>query len=247
MRVGARIAMLTLLVSVLVGLLVEVSRRLQVQPPVPASISNSKSPRTGTSPREAAVLPRAILEARPAGGESGLGSPVSPSDWGTPVSVSPPSQPSPAGGYFPPGDSLLDPRRDAAPDRSPSAGPKEGAEGTSGESFWQRPAENDVRPDPNAHPWTTPAAPQDPSRRTETLDAPLRVQTRENDSFWSISERVYGTGAYYKALYQVNRDRVPLPDRIPAGLEILTPPRAELHRLYPDLCQSAAKAAPLRQ
>jgi hypothetical protein len=73
-----------------------------------------------------------------------------------------------------------------------------------------------------------PAAVRDPH--------PASVRTLQQDSFWDISRRVYGVGDYYKALYYHNRQRVRRPDSIDAGLEILTPPEAELRTLYPALC-----------
>jgi hypothetical protein len=65
---------------------------------------------------------------------------------------------------------------------------------------------------------------------------PRRVFTNENDSLWRISERVYGHGGYFKALYELNRLRVHRPDRLPRGIEILTPPASELRRLLPASC-----------
>lgn len=60
------------------------------------------------------------------------------------------------------------------------------------------------------------------------------VVTQDNDSFWDLSVRLYGTGVYFKALYRFNRNRVTSPDRLPAGIEILAPPADELARLFPD-------------
>lgn len=57
-----------------------------------------------------------------------------------------------------------------------------------------------------------------------------------NDNYWSISRAVYGTGAYFKALYEHNRDRYPFPDQLRAGDVIETPPAAVLQQTYPDLC-----------
>lgn len=57
-----------------------------------------------------------------------------------------------------------------------------------------------------------------------------------NDNYWSISRAVYGTGAYFKALYEHNRDRYPFPDQLRAGDVIYTPPAAVLQQTYPDLC-----------
>jgi nucleoid-associated protein YgaU len=57
-----------------------------------------------------------------------------------------------------------------------------------------------------------------------------------NDSFWLISERAYGSGVYYRALYEHNRDICPLPDRLPAGGMVNVPPLEELRLLYLELC-----------
>ncbi len=57
-----------------------------------------------------------------------------------------------------------------------------------------------------------------------------------NDNYWSISRAVYGTGAYFKALYEHNRDRYPFPDQLRAGDVIYTPPATVLQQTYPDLC-----------
>jgi nucleoid-associated protein YgaU len=61
-----------------------------------------------------------------------------------------------------------------------------------------------------------------------------------DDTFWTISQRVYGSADYYKALYQHNRDRFRRPDRLPIGARVATPPAEELCRLYPRLAPLAA-------
>jgi hypothetical protein len=65
------------------------------------------------------------------------------------------------------------------------------------------------------------------------------VITKQDDSLWTISEQTYGQGGYYRALFAVNKDRIPRPDRIQAGTEIQTPPLEELRQLYPDLCPTS--------
>jgi nucleoid-associated protein YgaU len=57
-----------------------------------------------------------------------------------------------------------------------------------------------------------------------------------NDSYWTISQRVYGTGAYFRALAEVNRGKAARPDRLSPGLLISTPPVAQLEKDYPDFC-----------
>jgi nucleoid-associated protein YgaU len=81
----------------------------------------------------------------------------------------------------------------------------------------------------------------EPAIRTANDGArPHGIITRANDSLWMISERAYGVGLYYRALFAFNRDRVARPDRIEPGIELVTPPVDQLRRLYPDLCPAAA-------
>jgi len=61
-----------------------------------------------------------------------------------------------------------------------------------------------------------------------------------NDNYWSISKKLYGTDAYFKALAHHNRAKVIDPDRLQLGEEILTPSAAALHDAYPDLCPRPA-------
>lgn len=61
-----------------------------------------------------------------------------------------------------------------------------------------------------------------------------RVQP--NESYWVISQKTYGTGAYFKALAEHNRDRYPRPDQIMVGDVVSIPPAATLAQAYPDLC-----------
>src|SRR5208337_2788912 len=75
-----------------------------------------------------------------------------------------------------------------------------------------------------------PMGPQNPLRE----DGMYEVQP--NDSYWTISERVYGSGAYFRALAEQNRGKAARPDRLPPGLLISTPPVARLEKDYPDLC-----------
>jgi nucleoid-associated protein YgaU len=56
------------------------------------------------------------------------------------------------------------------------------------------------------------------------------------DNFWTISQKVYGSGAYFKALEEHNREQFPYSDKLPVGQEVGVPPRRELEEKYPDLC-----------
>jgi nucleoid-associated protein YgaU len=57
-----------------------------------------------------------------------------------------------------------------------------------------------------------------------------------NDNFWTISEKVYGTGGYFKAIFEYNRSRHPQADRLQVGESIETPDATTLQKTYPDLC-----------
>lgn len=61
-----------------------------------------------------------------------------------------------------------------------------------------------------------------------------------NDSYWVISERLYGTGAYFRALAQHNRATIPDENRLQVGQQILAPDASELEKAYPDLCPKLA-------
>jgi nucleoid-associated protein YgaU len=59
---------------------------------------------------------------------------------------------------------------------------------------------------------------------------------RPNDTFWTISERAYGTGSYFKALIRHNSDKHPNPDQLAVGDTVLVPPASELTQKFPQLC-----------
>ncbi len=62
---------------------------------------------------------------------------------------------------------------------------------------------------------------------------PEYVLTGPEDSFWSISEQVYGSGAYYKALFRHNETKVLRPDQLRAGVKVRTPSLDVLRERYP--------------
>jgi nucleoid-associated protein YgaU len=59
----------------------------------------------------------------------------------------------------------------------------------------------------------------------------------ENDSFWSISKRVYGTARYFQALEKHNSKWIADPSAMRPGVVIHTPTPDELERAYPDLIE----------
>jgi nucleoid-associated protein YgaU len=66
-----------------------------------------------------------------------------------------------------------------------------------------------------------------------------RYTVRPGDTLWSIAQRTYGSGAYFRALAQANRERVPHADEVTVGIEVLLPDLAELQRRFPHLCPKA--------
>jgi hypothetical protein len=64
---------------------------------------------------------------------------------------------------------------------------------------------------------------------------------KPNDNFWTISQAVYGTGDFFKALIRHNDSRHPRPERLAVGDEVLAPSESELRSKYPDLCPKSRK------
>jgi len=61
-------------------------------------------------------------------------------------------------------------------------------------------------------------------------------EIQPNDNYWIISEKLYGTGAYFKALAHHNRKKIPQEDQLPVGETIAAPNVAQLEKAFPDLC-----------
>jgi nucleoid-associated protein YgaU len=83
-------------------------------------------------------------------------------------------------------------------------------------------------------------------------DAPLEFEgesytVRPNDNYWTISQRVYGTGAYFKALQEFNRERFPNPDRLDVDDVVTVPEVDVLEQTYPKLCPKRRHVAAQRR
>lgn len=65
-----------------------------------------------------------------------------------------------------------------------------------------------------------------------------------NDNYWTISEKVYGTGAYFKAIQEHNRDRYPDDGPIHVGDAIRVPAQEVLEQTYPELCPKRRNTRP---
>ena len=87
------------------------------------------------------------------------------------------------------------------------------------------------RPEPKADPLFP--APTYAQPRTSVQTNPSSTYTvQPNDNYWVISKKVYGTPAYFRALYFHNQRRIPDEKKMKPGMQVLTPPAAELHRSY---------------
>lgn len=75
-------------------------------------------------------------------------------------------------------------------------------------------------------------------------DGTYEVQPNEN--YWTISEKLYGTGAYFRALAEHNRGKAVRPDRLSPGLVVSTPPVAQLEHDFPDLCPKPNRREAIR-
>jgi hypothetical protein len=107
------------------------------------------------------------------------------------------------------------------------------------------PFEN-VRNDPRQPPMGEfsdpgPAPDRKPHRREpmpQREDGKYEIQP--NDSYWTISEKVYGSGGYFKALAEFNRSKGIKDERLVPGEQIETPMASQLEQNYPDLCPKAS-------
>ncbi len=73
-----------------------------------------------------------------------------------------------------------------------------------------------------------------PTFPVATRPLPAFVLTDADDSFWSISKQVYGTGTYYRALFRHNESKVLRPDQLSPGIQVDTPPLEVLRERYPS-------------
>lgn len=239
MRTAARIASLSIILVVLAAALVQLRQRLGAPPAPPASLSGPQDESWQTAaPKTRLTRQPTILQARPAPAENSPAEPSSPRYWGTTGADLPQPTEQPPEAFFPIGHALSGRaleypdaelgRRELA--RVPDARRTLPAPAGSQAAEPQQPVSDNLRsPPPPGELASLPAPAAQP-------EIPPCIRTEPGDSLWKISERLYGAGIYYRALYVHNRDRIPRPDQIPAGIEILTPSPAELRSLYPDLC-----------
>jgi nucleoid-associated protein YgaU len=93
---------------------------------------------------------------------------------------------------------------------------------------------------------TRPFAANDPPQLlvADTASAkPGQYVVQPNDNYWTISEKVYGTGGYFKAIFEQNRPKHPNAERLQVGEVLSVPDPAALQKSYPDLCPKPGHAA----
>jgi nucleoid-associated protein YgaU len=90
-----------------------------------------------------------------------------------------------------------------------------------------------------------PASRLAPAAQQRVEPGPYTVEP--NDNFWTISEKVYGNGGYFKALREHNKQKVDDPDALAVGDVIEAPAAAELARRYPSLCPKPRRTAAIRR
>jgi nucleoid-associated protein YgaU len=73
-----------------------------------------------------------------------------------------------------------------------------------------------------------------------------KYEVQPNDSYWTISEKLYNTGAYFKALAEHNRGKTANRDQLKPGELILAPAVTQLEQSYPDLCPKPSRRETLQ-
>ena len=71
-----------------------------------------------------------------------------------------------------------------------------------------------------------------PPARQASPHAADSYVVEHNDTYWSISKKLYGTARYFQALAEHNRTIVPEPERLRPGVKIAVPSEAELTAQY---------------
>ena len=67
-------------------------------------------------------------------------------------------------------------------------------------------------------------------------------EARQDDNYWKISKRMYGTARYFSALALFNKQRIPDPRMIRPGMKILIPEAKLLEKKYPELFRGYVRA-----
>jgi nucleoid-associated protein YgaU len=66
---------------------------------------------------------------------------------------------------------------------------------------------------------------------------------KQDDTYWTIAQEAYGSGAYFRALFQYNQQHGAKTERLHNGVQLRLPDEATLRRLYPELCPRQQRLA----
>lgn len=90
---------------------------------------------------------------------------------------------------------------------------------------------------------TAPVAPSNHPAGPTTGPAAAQVHVfAAGDNYWTIAQKAYGDGAYYRALFAYNQDRYPHPEDLRPGDKVDVPSLAELRSKFPQLCTPSSVA-----
>lgn len=81
--------------------------------------------------------------------------------------------------------------------------------------------------------------PADAWQQPTVIPVDGRYTAQPNDNFFTISKKVYGSGAYFEALAKYNKDQYPKSNQLRIGDVVQTPPAETLEGRYPELCPKA--------
>jgi nucleoid-associated protein YgaU len=82
-----------------------------------------------------------------------------------------------------------------------------------------------------------------PIQSEEAADVGRAYAVAADDTYWSIAKKTYGSGAYFKALYEHNRRQLNNAGSLRSGMQLMLPDEATLQRLYPTLCPRPQRVA----
>jgi nucleoid-associated protein YgaU len=100
-------------------------------------------------------------------------------------------------------------------------------------------------PPPTVRNVALPAADPIPERRPmERAQPGGTYKVQPGDNYWRISEKLYGTGAYFKALAEHNREHNLRDDRLQPGTVIAAPEVPVLEKKYASLCPKSNHKLP---
>jgi len=109
-------------------------------------------------------------------------------------------------------------------------------------AFAQKPPSNPNNPPPRPNPNPTPYDPSCPTPQMPPINGPVPVyKVQMDETYWSISEKHYGSIRYFQALAEFNRHRVGDPKKLRPGMIIYIPEAKELDRLYTKLIPGSQK------